>query len=89
MGVVVRPRILFLNTRHMAEVGRGREISDLLDPRWKGKTTIAQPLFRHNRRSDWRASSVRSGRRPQPGRVLAATKASGAVAAGWRREIVN
>jgi iron(III) transport system substrate-binding protein len=44
-GFAARARVLLVNTRVVAEAERPRGIQDLLDPRWKGKTAIAKPLF--------------------------------------------
>ena len=44
-GFAARGRILIVNTKLVAEADRPRSISDLVDPKWKGKVGIAKPLF--------------------------------------------
>jgi iron(III) transport system substrate-binding protein len=44
-GFAARARILLLNTTILAEVDRPKGLTDLLDPRWRGKIGIAKPLF--------------------------------------------
>ena len=44
-GFAARARVLIVNTRLVAEADRPKGINDLLDPKWKGKTGIAKPLF--------------------------------------------
>ncbi len=44
-GFAARARILLVNTRLVPQAERPKGISDLLDPKWKGKVGIAKPLF--------------------------------------------
>jgi iron(III) transport system substrate-binding protein len=44
-GFAARARILIVNTKLVAAADRPKGIQDLLDPRWKGKSGIAKPLF--------------------------------------------
>jgi iron(III) transport system substrate-binding protein len=47
-GFAARARILVINTKLLADVPeehRPRSILDLADPRWRGKTAMAKPLF--------------------------------------------
>jgi iron(III) transport system substrate-binding protein len=44
-GFAARARILIVNTKIVVDDQRPRSIRDLADPRWRGKTGIAKPLF--------------------------------------------
>jgi iron(III) transport system substrate-binding protein len=44
-GFAARARILLVNTALVAAPDRPRGLTDLTDPRWKGKIAIAKPLF--------------------------------------------
>ncbi len=44
-GFAARARVLLVNTDLVAEAERPKSIRDLADPRWRGRTTIANPLF--------------------------------------------
>jgi iron(III) transport system substrate-binding protein len=44
-GFAARARILLVNTKQAAATDRPRSLTDLADPRWKGKVGIAKPLF--------------------------------------------
>jgi iron(III) transport system substrate-binding protein len=44
-GFAARARILIVNTKLVAEADRPKGISDLVDPKWKGKIGIAKPLY--------------------------------------------
>ena len=44
-GFAARARVLIVNTEVVPEDERPDSIYDLLDPKWKGKTGIAKPLF--------------------------------------------
>jgi iron(III) transport system substrate-binding protein len=44
-GFAARARILIVNTKIVPETERPTSIRDLADPRWRGKTGIAKPLF--------------------------------------------
>jgi iron(III) transport system substrate-binding protein len=44
-GFAARARIILVNTKLVAETDRPKSILDLADPKWKGKTAIAKPLF--------------------------------------------
>ncbi len=44
-GFAARARILLVNTRKVAPADMPRSIKDLADPRWKGQTALANPLF--------------------------------------------
>jgi iron(III) transport system substrate-binding protein len=44
-GFAARARIIIVNTKLVAEADRPKGLSDLLDPKWKGKIGIAKPLF--------------------------------------------
>ncbi|MCU0662677.1 MAG: extracellular solute-binding protein, partial [Myxococcota bacterium] len=44
-GYAARARILLVNTQRVANADMPRSIRDLADPRWKGETAIANPLF--------------------------------------------
>lgn len=44
-GFAARARVLIVNTKLVPEAGRPKGIADLADPKWKGKTAIAKPLF--------------------------------------------
>jgi len=44
-GVAARARVLLVNRKLAAGAQVPRSIRDLADPRWKGKTAIANPLF--------------------------------------------
>jgi iron(III) transport system substrate-binding protein len=44
-GFAARARILIVNTQIVPESDRPTSIRDLADPRWRGKTGIAKPLF--------------------------------------------
>jgi iron(III) transport system substrate-binding protein len=44
-GIAARARILLINTKKVAPADMPRSIKDLVDPRWKGQTAIANPLF--------------------------------------------
>ena len=40
-----RARVLLVNTKLVADADRPRSIEDLADPKWRGRTGIAKPLF--------------------------------------------
>jgi len=44
-GVAARARVLLVNRKLVGEAETPRSIRDLADPRWKGKSAIANPLF--------------------------------------------
>jgi iron(III) transport system substrate-binding protein len=44
-GFAARARILLVNTKLVGEDVRPRSITDLANPRWKGKVGMAKPLF--------------------------------------------
>jgi iron(III) transport system substrate-binding protein len=44
-GIAARARVLLVNTKKVKPEDRPRSIRDLADPKWKGQTTIANPLF--------------------------------------------
>jgi iron(III) transport system substrate-binding protein len=44
-GFAARGRILIVNTKLVPEADRPKGIAALADPKWKGKTGIAKPLF--------------------------------------------
>jgi iron(III) transport system substrate-binding protein len=44
-GFAARARVLLVNRTRVAESDRPRGIRDLADPKWRGQTTIANPLF--------------------------------------------
>ena len=44
-GFAARARVLVVNTKQCAPGQRPESIEDLADPRWRGKTGIAKPLF--------------------------------------------
>ncbi len=44
-GFAARARVLLVNTKLVAEADRPVSVRDLADPRWRGKTAIANPLF--------------------------------------------
>lgn len=44
-GFAARARVLIVNTDLVPEAERPTSILDLADPKWKGKTAIAKPLF--------------------------------------------
>ncbi|MGQ0650217.1 MAG: extracellular solute-binding protein [Gemmatimonadaceae bacterium] len=44
-GFAARARVLLVNTNLVREGDRPTSIRDLADPRWRGRTTIARPLF--------------------------------------------
>lgn len=44
-GFAARARVLIVNTERVPESERPRSIRDLADPKWKGQTAIAKPLF--------------------------------------------
>jgi iron(III) transport system substrate-binding protein len=44
-GFAARARILIVNTKIVATDQRPKSIRDLADPKWRGKTGIAKPLF--------------------------------------------
>lgn len=44
-GFAARARVLLVNTNLVGEADRPRSIRDLADPRWRARTTIANPLF--------------------------------------------
>jgi iron(III) transport system substrate-binding protein len=44
-GIAARARVLLVNGTLVAPADTPRSIQDLADPRWKGKTAIANPLF--------------------------------------------
>jgi iron(III) transport system substrate-binding protein len=44
-GFAGRARVLLVNTNLVSPAGMPASIRDLADPRWKGKTGIAKPLF--------------------------------------------
>lgn len=44
-GFAARARVLLVNTSLVAEVDRPGSIHDLANPRWRGRTAIANPLF--------------------------------------------
>jgi iron(III) transport system substrate-binding protein len=44
-GFAARARILIVNTKLVTPAERPRSIEDLTDPKWRGRTGIAKPLF--------------------------------------------
>jgi iron(III) transport system substrate-binding protein len=44
-GVAARARVLLVNRERLGKDAAPRSLSDLADPRWKGKAAIANPLF--------------------------------------------
>jgi iron(III) transport system substrate-binding protein len=44
-GFAARARVLLVNTNKVANADQPRSIKALTDPRWKGQTAIANPLF--------------------------------------------
>jgi iron(III) transport system substrate-binding protein len=44
-GFAARARILLVNTKRLGTSERPRSVRDLADPRWKGQTAMANPLF--------------------------------------------
>ncbi|MBI4519674.1 MAG: extracellular solute-binding protein [Gemmatimonadetes bacterium] len=44
-GFAARARVLLVNTSLVGEADRPQSIRDLADPRWRGRTAIANPLF--------------------------------------------
>ncbi len=44
-GFAARARVLLVNDELVSEADTPRSIRDLADPRWKGRTAIANPLF--------------------------------------------
>lgn len=44
-GLAARARVLLVNTNLVPNGERPRSIRDLADPRWRGRTAIANPLF--------------------------------------------
>lgn len=44
-GFAARARVLIVNTNLVPEAERPRSIRDLADPKWRGQTAIAKPLF--------------------------------------------
>lgn len=44
-GLGARARVLLVDTRQVAAAERPDSIEDLVDPRWRGRTAIANPLF--------------------------------------------
>ncbi|MEE8525440.1 MAG: extracellular solute-binding protein [Thermoanaerobaculia bacterium] len=44
-GLAARARVLLINRERMAGAERPTSIQDLADPRWRGETAIANPLF--------------------------------------------
>jgi iron(III) transport system substrate-binding protein len=44
-GFAARARILIVNTNLVADADRPTSIRDLADPKWRGRTGIAKPLF--------------------------------------------
>lgn len=44
-GFAARARILLVNTRLVGEKDRPKSILDLAEPKWRGRTGIAKPLF--------------------------------------------
>jgi iron(III) transport system substrate-binding protein len=44
-GFAARARVILVNTKLVPEGNRPKSIFDLTDPRWKGQTGIAKPLF--------------------------------------------
>jgi iron(III) transport system substrate-binding protein len=44
-GVAARARVLLVNRERLGREAAPRSLSDLTDPRWKGKAAIASPLF--------------------------------------------
>ena len=44
-GFAARARVLIVNTRLVADSERPKSISDLADPKWKGRCAMAKPLF--------------------------------------------
>lgn len=44
-GLAARARVLLVNRDRLGDGERPRSIRDLADPRWRGQTTIANPLF--------------------------------------------
>ena len=47
-GFAARARVLIVNTKLVAEAERPKSIEDLADPKWKGKTGMAKPMFGAN-----------------------------------------
>jgi iron(III) transport system substrate-binding protein len=45
IGFAARARVLLVNTSVVPKDARPRSVRDLADPRWKGRTGIANPLF--------------------------------------------
>jgi iron(III) transport system substrate-binding protein len=44
-GFAARARVLIVNTDLVSEADTPQSVEDLADPRWKGKTAMAKPLF--------------------------------------------
>ncbi len=44
-GIAARARILLVNKNKLAPEARPRSVRDLADPKWKGQTAIANPVF--------------------------------------------
>jgi iron(III) transport system substrate-binding protein len=44
-GFAARARVLIVNTKLVAEADRPKSITDLTDPKWKGRCGMAKPLF--------------------------------------------
>jgi iron(III) transport system substrate-binding protein len=44
-GFAARARIIIVNTKRLPDAAFPKSIYDLADPKWKGKTGIAKPLF--------------------------------------------
>lgn len=44
-GFAARARVLLVNTKMLDEAARPRSITELTDPKWKGKVGFAKPLF--------------------------------------------
>ena len=44
-GFAARARVLIVNTKLVGERGRPASILDLADPKWRGRTAMAKPLF--------------------------------------------
>jgi len=44
-GFAARARVLLINTTLVTDVDRPSSIADLTNPRWRGRTAIANPLF--------------------------------------------
>jgi iron(III) transport system substrate-binding protein len=44
-GIAARARILLVNRSQVAPDARPRSLRDLADPRWRGRTAIANPVF--------------------------------------------